>query len=103
MSVLLEFSMFPTDKGESVSNDVSKVISMVRDSGIPYKLTPMGTVIEADTMNEALNIVQKAHDLLASDADRIYSSIKIDVRKNKENQLAGKVESVEKKIGQVNK
>lgn len=103
MSILLEFSMFPTDKGESVSNEVSQVINMIRESGIPYKLTPMGTVIETETMEEALNIVQKAHDLLAEDSERIYSSINIDIRKSKSNRLTGKISSVEDKIGKVNK
>jgi len=49
MSVLLEFSMFPTDKGESVSTHVSKVIKMIHDSGVTYQLTPMGTIIETAT------------------------------------------------------
>jgi len=103
MSILLEFSMFPTDKGKSVSNEVSQVISMIRGSGIPYKLTPMGTVIETETMEAALNIVQKAYDLLAADSERIYSSINIDIRKSKSNRLTGKISSVEDKIGKVNK
>jgi uncharacterized protein YqgV (UPF0045/DUF77 family) len=46
MSVLFEFAMFPTDKGESVSKYVSKIIDMIDKSGVDYKLTPMGTVIE---------------------------------------------------------
>ena len=64
MSVLMEFAMFPTDKGESVSAHVSRVIRMIRESGVSYRLTPMGTVIETRTMSEALAIVQKAHDIL---------------------------------------
>ena len=103
MSILLEFSMFPTDKGASVSKEVSRVIDMIRESGIPYKLTAMGTIIETQTMEEALNIVQKAYDLLSEDSERIYSSINIDVRKTKNNRLTGKISSVEDKIGKVNK
>lgn len=102
MSVLLEFSMFPTDKRESVSDEVSRVIRMIRDSGVPYKLTAMGTIIETESMEEALSVVQKAYDLLSEDAGRIYSSIKIDARSNKKNRLSGKVESIEGKIGDVN-
>lgn len=71
MSVLLEFAMFPTDKGESVSPYVSKVIEMIRDSGTIYQLTPMGTIIETETMPEALAIVQKAYDVLEPDCDRV--------------------------------
>ncbi|EEP60385.1 thiamine-binding protein, partial [Sulfurihydrogenibium yellowstonense] len=42
MSFLVEFSMFPTDKGESVSPYVSRIIKMIDESRIPYRLTPMG-------------------------------------------------------------
>ena len=64
MSVLLEFAMFPTDKEESVSPYVSQVIAMIRDSGVSYQLTPMGTIIETDTLEDALAMVQSAYDVL---------------------------------------
>jgi len=102
MSILLEFSMFPTDKRESVSDEVSKVIQMIRDSGVPYKLTAMGTIIETESIEEALSVVQKAYELLSEDAGRIYSSINIDARSNKKNRLSGKIESIQSKIGDVN-
>lgn len=102
MSVLLEFSMFPTDKGISVSNEVSQVIDMIKQQGVPYKLTAMGTIIETETMEEALSIIQKSHDILAKNSDRIYSSLKMDVQKSKTNRLEGKIQSIEDKIGRVN-
>ena len=103
MSVLLEFAMFPTDKGESVSNYVSRIIKMVDESGVSYQLTPMGTIIEAETMQDALMLVQKAYDQLEPDCDRIYSSLKFDIRKGKGNRLEGKIKSIEDKIGKVKK
>ncbi|OOZ37345.1 MTH1187 family thiamine-binding protein [Solemya velesiana gill symbiont] len=102
MSVLLEFSMFPTDKGESVSAYVSQVIKMIRDSGASYQLTPMGTIIESETLEEAMAIVQKAYAVLdEAGCDRVYSSLKLDIRKGKENRLKGKLDSVREKIGEV--
>ena len=41
MSVLLEFSMFPTDKGESVSAYVGRILTFIDGSGVSYRLTPM--------------------------------------------------------------
>ena len=99
MSILLEFSMFPTDKGSSVSDEVSKVIDMIRNEGVSYRLTAMGTIIETETMEEALAVVQKSYDILSNDADRIYSSLKIDARSGKTGRLSGKIESIEGKIG----
>jgi uncharacterized protein (TIGR00106 family) len=99
----MEFAMFPTDKGASVSEYVSKVIEMIRKDAKSYKLTAMGTIIETDTMPEALAIIQKASDILTENSDRVYSSIKFDIQKNKHNRLAGKIQSIENRIGEVNK
>lgn len=103
MSVLLEFAMFPTDKGESVSPYVSKVIAMIRESGVSYQLTPMGTIIETETMAEALAVVQQSYDVLEPDCDRIYSSLKFDIRKGKSKCMTEKMASVEKLIGEVSR
>jgi len=102
MSILLDFAMFPTDKGESVSQYVSKVIDMIRQSGLPYKLNPMGTVIETETMEQALEIIQKAYNILEPYSNRIYAVAKFDIRKNKSGRLEGKIKSIEQKIGKVN-
>jgi len=103
MSVLLEFAMFPTDKtGDSASESVSKVIRMIKESGVNYKLTAMGTVIETETMEEALDIVNKSYKVLEPIANRVYSSVKLDIRKGKSNRLEQKIESIESKIGKVN-
>ncbi|MCW8838679.1 MAG: MTH1187 family thiamine-binding protein [Thiovulaceae bacterium] len=100
MSVLLEFSMFPTSDdcrdGASVSKQVSKIIDAIDKSGVKYQLTPMGTVVETDTMKEALNIIELAYEQL--DCERIYSSLKFDIRKNSKNRLENKIKSVEKTL-----
>ncbi|MEI6090108.1 MAG: MTH1187 family thiamine-binding protein [bacterium] len=104
MSILVNFAMFPTDKGDSVSPYVSRILDMIRSSGVNYKLTPMSTVIETKTLPEALEIIQKAYDLLAPDCNRVYSSITMDIQTNKPmGRMEGKVKSIESKIGEVKK
>lgn len=102
MSVLLEFAMFPTSdecrEGASVSHQVAKIIDMIDQSGLPYQLTPMGTIVEAESVKEALSIVEKAYEQLG-DCERVYSSLKLDIRKGKSGRLKGKIASVEEKIG----
>ena len=102
MSVLLEFSMFPTDKGESVSAYVSEVIRLLRDSGISYQLTPMGTIIESDELAPALDLVQQCYQALdAAGCNRVYASLKLDIRKGRNNRFSGKVDAVRARIGEV--
>jgi len=104
LSVLLEFSMFPTDVGESKSEFVSEVVKCVRDSGYDYQLTPMATIVECPSMTEALNLVKDCYEVLEQkDCNRIYSVLKFDIRKGKEGRLTQKVQSIENLIGEVNK
>ena len=102
MSVLLEFAMFPTSdncrEGSSVSTQVAKIIDAIDKSGVVYKLTPMGTIVETATMKEALGIIELAYEQI-SDCERIYSSLKFDIRKNSEERLTTKIKSVEIKLG----
>ncbi|MCG8701314.1 MAG: MTH1187 family thiamine-binding protein [Bacteroidales bacterium] len=101
MSVMLEFSIFPTDKGESVSEYVSKVIKMVDESGHSYKLNPMGTVVETNNMSESLSLLDKAYALLEPDCNRVYATAKFDIRKTKTNMMEGKINSIQNRIGDV--
>ena len=94
--------MFPTDQGASVSGHVSKIIQTIRDSGHPYQLTSMGTVIETSTVREALDVVEQAYQAIEGDCDRIYSALKFDIRKGEMGRMHRKVESVQSKIGGVN-
>ncbi|MEJ2468705.1 MAG: MTH1187 family thiamine-binding protein [Campylobacterales bacterium] len=102
-SVLLEFSMFPTSSdcrdGASVSKYVSRIIGMIDESGLPYQLTPMGTIVETGSVKEALAVVEKAYDVLGEDCERVYSSLKLDIRKGKAGRLKGKIDSVQRELG----
>nr|VFK31013.1 MAG: uncharacterized protein, MTH1187 family [Candidatus Kentron sp. MB] len=102
MSVVVEISMFPMDKGESVSRYISQVLKMIKDSRVESRLTPMGTIIETDTMQQALELVEKAYDVLDEmGCNRVYAVLKFDIRKGKSNRLSQKIRSVTEKIGPV--
>ncbi len=76
---------------------------MIDDSGYNYRLTPMGTVVETNTMKDILALVDRAYKLLEPDCKRVYSTIKLDIRQGVSNCLEGKVQAVEKHIGKVRK
>ena len=99
MSVLMEFAMFPTDKGESVSEQVSRILKVIDEAGHPYTLTAMGTIIEVEKLDDAMKVVKKAYKQLEGDCNRVYSTIKLDIRKGKGNRLRQKIDSVEIKLG----
>lgn len=104
MSVLVSMAMFPTDKSESKSEQVSEVIKVIRESGYSYQLTSMSTIIETEKMSEALALVQKCYEKLEQlGCSRVYSTLTFDIRKEHKNRIEGKIKSVENKIGEVSK
>jgi uncharacterized protein (TIGR00106 family) len=95
--VLLEFSMSPLGKGESVSKYVSRSLDIIDKSGVPYRLNPMGTVLEGE-WDEVFAVVRKCYEQMKKDCNRISCSIKVDYRKGHSGRLASKVASVEKTL-----
>ncbi len=96
--LLLEFSMSPMDKGESVSQYVSRSLDIIDASGVEYRLNPMGTVLEGE-WDEVMGVVKKCYEKMSSDCNRITCSIKIDYRKGAKSRLQSKIASVEAKLG----
>ena len=97
MSVIVEFSVFPLDKGESLSREVARALKIIQDSGLPYELTPMGTCVEGE-WNEVRDLVDQCFQELQKDSGRVYLALKADYRKGPSGRLKGKVESVKAKL-----
>ncbi len=98
MSVLAEFSMSPLDKGESVSDYVARSLSIVADSGVPYRLGPMGTCLEGE-WDEVMGVIRQCYERMSKDCGRITCSIKLDIRKGPTGRLSDKIEKVERLLG----
>ena len=64
--VLLEFSMAPLGQGESVSAHVARILDVIDRSGVPYQLTPMGTILEGEWV-EVMAVVTACFETLATD------------------------------------
>jgi uncharacterized protein (TIGR00106 family) len=92
--VLVEFSMFPTDKGESVSQYVSQIIDHIDRSGLPYRLTPMGTILEGN-WDEVFALISDCFKILEPQCNRIYTTIKVDWRRGEESRMQSKVQKVQ--------
>lgn len=95
MKIILEFTTSPVGEGVSLSPFVKKAINVVKKSGISYLITPMGTIMEGDSIDELLDIVKEAHEeLIRNGAKRVVTSIKIDDRRDIERKMQNKVDKV---------
>ena len=97
MSVIINFSVFPLDKGESLSSYVARSIKIIEDSQLPYELNAMGTSIEGE-WPEVMAVVDKCFQALAKDCNRVYLALKADYRKGPAGRLESKVASVKQKL-----
>lgn len=96
--MLVEFSIVPVGTGSSIGDQLAEVLRIVDTSGLPYKVNPMGTVVEGE-WDEVIGLVKKCHDAVMRSGERAITTISIDDRKGKPNRIDEKVKSVERRIG----
>jgi len=95
---LLEFSMSPLNKGESVSAYVARSLEIIDQSGLSYELHAMGTIVEGE-LHELLELLDKCFAAMSEDCDRITCTAKFDYRRGAQGRLESKVASVEERLG----
>ncbi|WP_454561673.1 MTH1187 family thiamine-binding protein [Mycobacterium haemophilum] len=96
MSVLVAFSVTPLGVGEGVGEIVADAVRVVRDSGLPNKTDSMFTVIEGDTWEQVMAVVQRAVEAVAVRAPRVSAVIKADWRPGVTDAMMQKVDSIER-------
>lgn len=96
---VVEVCLMPIGTKEtSVSKYVAEAEKILMAEGVKYKLNPMGTVIEADA-DRALEVIRKMQEsVFDKGADRVYSVIKMDDRRDKKASMEQKIKSVEDKL-----
>jgi uncharacterized protein (TIGR00106 family) len=96
--VLLEMSITPLGKGESVSQYVAECVELVGQSGLDYELHSMGTIVEGE-LDQVLDLMRRCIEQVATHSDRVTCSAKLDFRRGHSGRLRSKVTSVEQKLG----
>ena len=63
-NALLSIQMIPkTNHGESVIPYVDEAIRIIKQSGVPYRVSPLETTMEGD-LDQLLNIVKTMHEAM---------------------------------------
>lgn len=96
---IAEVSIVPLGTGTvSVSEYVAGAVEELQRTGLSFRLTPMGTIIEGD-LDAVLRAIRKMHELpFSKGVQRVYTTIKLDDRRDRLVQMDDKVESVKKKL-----
>jgi uncharacterized protein (TIGR00106 family) len=96
--LLVAFSVTPLGVGEGVGEIVADAVRVVRESGLPNKTDAMFTVIEGDSWEEVMGVVQRAVAAVAARAPRVSTVIKADWRPSVTDAMTQKVQSVEQHL-----
>jgi uncharacterized protein (TIGR00106 family) len=96
--MLIEFSIVPVGSGSSLSDRIAEVLRIVDESGLPYRINPMGTVVEGE-WDELFRLVRKCHKTVMKKEERVVTHISVDDRKGMPDRIGQKVKSVEKILG----
>jgi len=93
MSVIIDFSIFPIGKEESVSKYASRAVQIIKESGLPHHIGPMGTAIEGE-WDEVIAVVKSCMEDLKKDCNRLYMTMKVDCRQGESGRMEKKVKKV---------
>jgi len=96
--MLLELSVIPLGRGPSLSQDIAEAVKMVDASGLDYRLTSTGTLIEGN-LDELMDLAKKCHLSIRRKTIRVVTFIKIDDYDDRKGRLTSAVKSVEEKVG----
>ena len=96
--VLLEFAMYPLGQGESLSHYVARSLDIIDRSGLAYRLTPMGTILEGE-WSEVMAVVTQCFEAMRADCPRVEVALKVDYREGEASRLDSKIAAVEAQLG----
>ncbi len=97
-----EISVMPF--GKDVQLGMSREVALAFEAissvkGVRTVLTPMGTQVEADSVEQILDAISAAHKALRSaGVKRTISTVRIDERRDKKQSLEDRVEAVKKSL-----
>lgn len=98
--MIIAFSIAPSGTGRadgSVHDAVAAAVKVVRESGLPNRITSMFTEIEGE-WDEVFDVVKRATEAVLPFGSRVSLVMKADIRPGFEGELHGKLERLEAAI-----
>ena len=96
--MLLELSVIPLGRGRSISADIVDLVKIIDASGLDYRLTAAGTIIEG-RWDELMDVARKCHAEMRQKTKRVITFMKVDDYADRAGRLTGAIASVEVKFG----
>ncbi|MBS3793967.1 MAG: MTH1187 family thiamine-binding protein [Candidatus Thorarchaeota archaeon] len=94
--VIAELVIAPFGVGTSLSSYVKESVNEI-DSfpGIRVQHTPMSSIIEADSIDQIMEVTKAAHErMFTAGAERVSTLLRIDDRRDKRREMEDKVDAI---------
>ncbi|MEF9876463.1 MAG: thiamine-binding protein [Gordonibacter sp.] len=98
MNTIVADAIAPLGVGDELAAQVSEVVRVIRESGLPNRTNSMFTEIEGD-WDEVMRVVKEATFVLAEKGIRTEVVLKADVRPGFSNMMEQKVAKVDDILG----
>ena len=99
MNVIADFTIIPIGVGVSLSRYVAACEKVLTDLGVKHTLHANGTGVEGE-WDEVFAAIRKCHETIHQmGAPRVSTTIKVGTRTDRDQSMAGKVQSVRDKGG----
>ena len=97
--MLADLAIIPVGHGAHTSETLAGVLKIIKDSGLPYQLTPTSTCLEG-SWEEVMAVVKRCHDFARGDAPHVVTLLRIEEDMEQGGKLARNVASVEAEAGE---
>jgi len=100
MKVMVDLCVVPIGVGVSVSAYVAACERLIEGAGLKAQLHPYGTIIEGE-WDAVFAVVKLCHERVHEmGAPRVFTTLKVGTRTDREQTMEDKVESVRAKLAQ---
>lgn len=95
MTTIARLEVTPVEE-RSLSEDIARAVTVLDEFDVTYEIEPMGTILEAESAEEAFAAAQAAHE--AVDGERVITSLEVDDLRGREQHITDRVSSVEEAL-----
>jgi len=95
--MLAQFSIYPLGHTRHLSKDIARVVEILKATGLHFQLGPLSTSVEGD-WNEVFQAIHKCHEEMATQHDRVITTIVVDDNRIAPHSLEEMVNSVNKEL-----
>jgi uncharacterized protein (TIGR00106 family) len=96
--MVLELTIIPLGRGRSISSDLADLINIIEGSGLDYRMTAFGTLVEG-TWDQLMDLAKECHFEVRKNAERVLTMMRLDDYGERTGEIEGAVNRVERKLG----